>query len=41
MKHVSDIFTEEAMTRPLFEELSGEHEREDAWSGPQGLRSEE
>ena len=30
----ADVFTEEAMTRPLFEELTGDHAREDrfdAW----------
>lgn len=32
-----DIFTEEAMTRPLFEELAGHHAREDEWSGPHGF----
>jgi hypothetical protein len=33
----TDIFTEEAMTRPLFEELTGDHAREDEWSGPHGF----
>lgn len=33
----ADVFTEEAMTRPLFEELTGEHAREDEWSGPHGF----
>lgn len=33
----ADVFTEEAMTRPLFEELTGEHTREDEWSGPHGF----
>ncbi|MBX9452454.1 MAG: hypothetical protein KL801_11545 [Mesorhizobium sp.] len=37
MRHAADIFTEEAMTRPLFEELNGDHEREDEWSGPHGF----
>lgn len=37
MRSVTDIFTEEAMSRPLFEELSGEHAREDEWSGPHGF----
>ncbi|KGJ12025.1 hypothetical protein EQ718_06490 [Paracoccus versutus] len=33
----TDVFTEETMTRPLFEELTGEHAREDEWSGPHGF----
>jgi hypothetical protein len=33
----ADVFTEEAMTRPIFEELTGEHAREDEWSGPHGF----
>lgn len=33
----TEIFTEEAMTRPLFEELTGDHAREDEWSGPHGF----
>lgn len=33
----TDVFTEEAMTRPLFEELTGDHAREDEWSGPHGF----
>lgn len=33
----TDILTEEAMTRPLFEELTGDHAREDEWSGPHGF----
>lgn len=33
----ADIFTEEAMTRPLFEELVEYHAREDGWSGPHGF----
>ncbi|MBE0702523.1 MAG: hypothetical protein IH582_05020, partial [Afipia sp.] len=33
----ADIFTEETMTRPLFEELTGDHAREDEWSGPHGF----
>lgn len=37
MRYAADIFTAEAMTRPLFEELSGEHAREDEWSGPHGF----
>lgn len=37
MRYSADIFTEEAMTRPLFEELTGDHEREDEWSGPHGF----
>jgi hypothetical protein len=32
-----DIMTEETMTRPLFEELTGDHAREDEWSGPHGF----
>ncbi len=35
--NTDDIFTEEAMTRPLFEELTSEHAREDGWSGPHGF----
>lgn len=37
MRYAADIFTEEAMSRPLFEELTGVHEREDEWSGPHGF----
>ena len=37
MKYAADVFTEEAMTRPLFEELTGDHAREDEWSGPHGF----
>lgn len=37
MTNAEDIFTEEAMTRPLFEELSEHHAREDGWSGPHGF----
>lgn len=37
MKYTADIFTEEAMTRPLFEELTGNHGRADEWSGPHGF----
>lgn len=33
----ANVFTEETMTRPLFEELTGEHAREDEWSGPHGF----
>lgn len=33
----ADVFTEETMTRPLFEELTDEHAREDEWSGPHGF----
>jgi len=33
----ADVFTEEAMTRPLFAELTGDHAREDEWSGPHGF----
>lgn len=33
----ANIFTEETMTRPLFEELTGDHAREDEWSGPHGF----
>jgi hypothetical protein len=33
----AEVSTEEAMTRPLFEELTGEHAREDEWSGPHGF----
>lgn len=32
-----NIFNEEAMIRPLFEELTAEHAREDGWSGPHGF----
>lgn len=32
-----DTFTKEAMTRPLFEPLSEQHERPDEWSGPLGF----
>ena len=32
-----EVFTEEAMTRPLFEELTGDHARDDEWSGPHGF----
>lgn len=31
------IFTRDAMTRPLFEPFSEEHERPDEWSGPLGF----
>lgn len=37
MMDPADIFTQEAMTRPLFEELNGDHAREDEWSGPHGF----
>lgn len=37
MMRSENIFTEEAMTRPLFEELSEHHAREDGWSGLMGL----
>jgi hypothetical protein len=37
MMPAPDIFTEEAMTRPLFQEPSPEIEREDPWSGPKGF----
>lgn len=37
LKVRADVFTEEAMTRPLFEELTGDHAREDEWSGPHGF----
>jgi hypothetical protein len=33
----AEIFTKEAMTRPLFEACSEEHERPDEWSGPLGF----
>jgi hypothetical protein len=33
----TEVFTEEAMTRPLFEELTCDHAREDEWSGPHGF----
>jgi hypothetical protein len=33
----ANVFTEEAMIRPLFEALTGEHAREDEWSGPHGF----
>jgi hypothetical protein len=31
------VFTRDAMTRPLFEPFSEEHERPDEWSGPLGF----
>jgi hypothetical protein len=31
------VFTDEAMMRPLFEELTSDHAREDEWSGPKGF----
>ncbi len=34
---LSDIFTDEAMHRPIFEEPSDASVREDPWSGPQGF----
>ena len=37
MECEADIFTNEAMTRPLFEPLSPEHARPDEWSGPHGF----
>lgn len=37
MRYVADAATKEAMTRPLFEPLSAEHERPDEWSGPFGF----
>ncbi|PBB34341.1 hypothetical protein [Mesorhizobium sp. WSM3882] len=37
MTYTANVFTKEAMTRPLFEELTGEHAREDGWSGPHGF----
>lgn len=37
MMHTRDIFTEEAMTSPLFQPLSEEHERPDEWSAPLGF----
>jgi hypothetical protein len=37
MIEAGSIFTQEAMTRPLFEELTGDHAREDEWSGPHGF----
>ena len=37
MMGAAEVFTEEAMTRPLFEELTGDHAREDEWSGPHGF----
>lgn len=33
----TDVFTKETMARPLFEELTGEHARDDEWSGPHGF----
>jgi hypothetical protein len=36
-RHSSEVFTEEAMTRPLFQEPTPEIEREDPFSGPQGF----
>lgn len=37
MMNSTNIFTDDAMNRPLFEALSGEHERSDEWSGPLGF----
>jgi hypothetical protein len=37
MIDLADIFTKDAMMRPLFEELAGHHAREDGWSGPHGF----
>jgi hypothetical protein len=37
MTYLAEIFTEDAMTRPLFEELAEHHAREDGWSGPHGF----
>lgn len=37
MRDQIDIFTKDAMSRPLFEELTGDHAREDEWSGPHGF----
>jgi HEPN domain-containing protein len=34
---LSDIFTDEAMLRPIFEEPSDASVRKDPWSGPQGF----
>ena len=33
----AELFTEEATKRPLFEELTGDHAREDEWTGPHGF----
>lgn len=33
----ADVFTKDAMTRPLFGPFSEEHERPDEWSGPLGF----
>lgn len=33
----TDIYSEEAMTRPLFEELTGDHARKDEWTGLHGF----
>jgi hypothetical protein len=37
MLNRADVFTKDAMARPLFEPLSAEHERPDEWSGPLGF----
>lgn len=37
MMDTADIFTKEAMTRPLFEPLSEHHARPDEWSAPLGF----
>lgn len=37
MIDLADIFTNDAMNRPLFEELASHHAREDGWSGPHGF----
>lgn len=37
MRTAAEIFTRAAMTRPLFEPLTEQHERPDEWSGPLGF----
>lgn len=34
---IENVFTQEVMTRPLFEEPAEHHAREDGWSGPHGF----
>lgn len=37
MRTASDLFTKDAISRPLFEPVSEGHERPDEWSGPLGF----
>ncbi|PLP55475.1 hypothetical protein CYK37_30465 [Mesorhizobium loti] len=37
MRVAADLFNKDAISRPLFEPLSEEHERPDEWSGPLGF----